>query len=143
LARRKYADLSGEGGRLYGGRYNPQGVPAVYAAQSASLAILEVLVHLDKSEIPEDYLLIGIGFDGRRVMRMFERARIEASSASLAAAPDPDYFRDLFYDSPVLRVRSAIVPREYNYVLLPEAKHFSAQIRWTEPFAFDQRLFSL
>lgn len=133
LARRKYADLSGEGGRLYGGRYNPQGVPAVHAAQSASLAILEVLVHLDKSEIPEDYLLMGIGFDGRNAMRMSKRARIE----------DADHFRDVFYGSPVLRVRSAIVSREYNYVLLPEAKSFGAQILWTEPFAFDQRLFSL
>jgi hypothetical protein len=73
---------------------------------------------------------------------MSEGATMEAYSASLSSAPDADYFRDVFYHSPVLRLRSAIVSREYNYVLLPEAKHFSAQILWTEPFAFDQRLFS-
>lgn len=38
--------LSGEGARLYGGRWTPRGVSAVYCAETASLAALEVIVHL-------------------------------------------------------------------------------------------------
>lgn len=39
--------LTGEGARLYGGRWNPPGVALVYAAATPELAFLETLVHLD------------------------------------------------------------------------------------------------
>ncbi|MGA2738848.1 MAG: RES domain-containing protein [Bryobacteraceae bacterium] len=39
MTRRKYADLNGEGARLFGGRYNPPGVPAVYASERLSCAL--------------------------------------------------------------------------------------------------------
>ncbi len=38
------AAFSGEGARLYGGRWNPKGWPLVYAAATRSLALLEMLV---------------------------------------------------------------------------------------------------
>ena len=38
-----YADnLSGEGAKMYSGRWNSEGVPAVYFASSRALAVLEV-----------------------------------------------------------------------------------------------------
>ena len=39
--------FTGEGARLYGGRWNSKGTSMVYAASSQSLAALELLVHLD------------------------------------------------------------------------------------------------
>ena len=39
-----------------GGRWNPIGTPMLYAAQHLSLACVEILVHLDKSEFPRDYV---------------------------------------------------------------------------------------
>ena len=38
--------FDGEGARLYGGRWNSPGRPAVYTVGSLALAALEVLVHL-------------------------------------------------------------------------------------------------
>ena len=58
LCRQKFADLSGLGAKQTGGRWNRRGVAALYTAENASLAILEVLVHLDKSEIPVDFVLL-------------------------------------------------------------------------------------
>ena len=142
MARRKHADLSGEGARLYGGRYNPRGIPAVYAAQSISLAALEVLVHLDKSEIPDDYVAMGIEVDGKQIQSLsVEDARRIEGFVSSQSAPVEEFQRE-FYRQPVLRVPSVIIPREHNYVLLPAGDEFSARILWVEAFRFDQRLFS-
>jgi RES domain-containing protein len=133
VVRRRYANLSGEGARLYGGRSNPLGIPAVYSSESIALAVLEVLVHMDKSEMPVEYVVLAIGFDGRRV----SRPNLDLSDIGLLTA---ERFKASFYDQPVLRVPSVIVPREYNYVLLPEADGFHASIEWVEPLDFDRRL---
>jgi RES domain-containing protein len=69
VVRRHYAGLAGEGARLYGGWFNPPGIPAVYRSQSIALALLEIPVHIDKSEVPGDYVVMAIGFSGRRVSR--------------------------------------------------------------------------
>ena len=39
--------FSGEGARLFGGRWNRKGWPVVYTAQSRSLALLEMMVQDD------------------------------------------------------------------------------------------------
>jgi RES domain-containing protein len=134
--RRPFAGLSGEGARRYGGRFNPPGIPAVYTSQSIALAVLEILVHVDKSEVPTDYVVMAIRFPGRKVRRR---------PASLIDANElpADRFRTAFYRWPVLRVPSVIVPREYNFVLLPETHGFAASVEWNEPLNFDSRLFSL
>jgi RES domain-containing protein len=36
---------SGDGARLFGGRWNPAGVPAIYAGTSYAISMLEILVH--------------------------------------------------------------------------------------------------
>jgi RES domain-containing protein len=69
VVRRPYAGLTGEGARLYGGRFNPPGIPAVYTSQSIALALLEILVHIDKAEVPRDYVVMAIRFPGRQVSR--------------------------------------------------------------------------
>ena len=44
VTQRRVADaFSGEGARLFGGRWNPKGVRVVYAASSRALAMLEML----------------------------------------------------------------------------------------------------
>jgi RES domain-containing protein len=57
ITKRKHAKtaFTGEGARLYGGQWNSPGTRVVYAAQSQSLAVLEMLVHLDSAEILKHY----------------------------------------------------------------------------------------
>jgi RES domain-containing protein len=127
--------LSGEGARRVGGRFNPPGIAAVYTSESIALGVLEVLVHLDRSELPSDYVVIAISFDGRKVGR-------SSLSAELANQHSIESYRSKFYWSSVHRVSSVLVPRESNYVLLPDAPGFNARVEWIEALLFDKRLFA-
>ncbi len=134
VCRRPFADLSGEGARLYGGRWNSPGRPMVYAAESAALAVLEVRVHLDLDwrVLPDDYVLMAI-----------ETGDVVAET--LAETPaDPRAAGDAWLASgrsALLRAPSFIVPESANLLINPAhrdaARLAVASIR---PFAFDARL---
>ena len=53
VAKKAFAiDLTGEGARRTGARWNPVGMPVVYTAEHSSLAALEILAHCDRSCAP-------------------------------------------------------------------------------------------
>ena len=43
---------SGEGARLYGQRWNPPGLPAIYAGTSFAVCLIELLVHANRKSPP-------------------------------------------------------------------------------------------
>ena len=117
-ARRARTAFSGEGARLYGGRWNPKGVPLVYTAESRALAMLEMLVQdeplharyvvipatlpdglaierVDPAKLPSDW----------RVPQRTEDLR--AIGAEWAASKR----------TAVLAAPSAVLPEETNYLL--------------------------
>ena len=134
ICRRAFADLSGEGARIVGGRWNSPGRAVVYAAETAALAVLEVRVHLDLewSLLPPDYVLVAIDLDELPI------ERVDAFPADTVA------FGDAWLSSgrsAVLSVPSAIVPESRNLLLNvghPDAAR--AVIASIRPFAFDGRL---
>lgn len=136
LCRAPFADLSGEGARLYGGRWNSPGSAMVYAAGEPALAVLEVRVHLDLPPelIPDDYVLMKLDLSGLALEH-------------LAVSPaDPRAFGDQWLEqrrSPILRVPSFIVPDASNLLLNPtHPEAVNAKIVGTNPFAFDPRLWA-
>src|SRR5258707_10888792 len=60
ICRRRYAAdaASGEGARLYGGRWNSRGVRVAYASTSLALAAVETFVNLEPNLRPADLLYI-------------------------------------------------------------------------------------
>jgi RES domain-containing protein len=134
VCRRRFADLSGEGARLYGGRWNSPGRPMVYAAESAALAVLEVRVHLDLDwrVLPDDYVLMAI-----------ETGDLVAETLAETTV-DPCAVGDAWLASgrsALLRAPSFIVPESVNVLVNPAhrdaARLAVASIR---PFSFDSRL---
>ena len=136
LCRAPFADLSGEGARLYGGRWNSSGRALVYAASDAALAVLEVRVHLDLPPdlIPDDYVLIKLDLSGLTVENITD------------LPADPRAYGDQWLEqsrSPVLRAPSFIVPDASNLLLNPtHPEAANAKIVSTNPFAFDPRLWA-
>ncbi|WP_375436356.1 RES family NAD+ phosphorylase [uncultured Hymenobacter sp.] len=55
--------LQGEGARLFGGRWNPVGVPLVYTSTTPELALLEVLVHADGTPLRDLPPLVQVTLD--------------------------------------------------------------------------------
>jgi RES domain-containing protein len=145
ITKRKHARnaFTGEGASEFGGRWNNPGTAVVYTAQSQSLAALEMLVYLDSSELLEKYLLLGVDFD-QSLIRSIEHSalpknwRSDPAPASLRSIGD-DWI--LAGTSVVLRVPSALVPEENNYLLNP-GHHDFARVRVGKPvaFRFDPRL---
>jgi RES domain-containing protein len=136
LCREPYADLSGDGARRYGGRWNSPGRPLVYAASTAALAVLEVRVHLDipPDLLPEDYTLLTIDLD-------------DLAADTVEDLPaDPRAFGDAWLiasRTPVLRVPSMIVPESPNLLLNPRHPEAgAARIAGQRRFAFDRRLWT-
>jgi RES domain-containing protein len=60
ICRERYAAeaASGEGARLYGGRWNSRGVPVVYASTSLALAAVETFVNLEPNLQPKDLVSV-------------------------------------------------------------------------------------
>ena len=58
ICRAPYADFSGEGARRFGGRWNSRGVPMVYASTSLALAAIELFVHLEPGQAPNDLVYL-------------------------------------------------------------------------------------
>ncbi len=134
--------FSGEGARLYGGRWNPPGYPVVYTSQSRALAVLEMFVHLTLEARSMHFLIYEITLPkGVRLKRydgpMHVWRQAQPSSSSQEAG------RAWLTDGKTLGfvVPSVIVPQETNYVLNLHHPQF-ARLRISKPevFSFDSRL---
>ena len=145
IAKQKHAKLAftGEGARLFGGRWNNPGTSIVYTAQSQALAVLEMLVHLDSPELPGKYVLLEVGIDDSLIehidpSRLPKNWRAYPSPARARAIGDEWIVKAT---SAVLGVPSAIVPTENNFLLNPRHKDFPRlRIGKPMPFRFDSRL---
>ena len=144
LCKAVHAALDGEGARLWGGRWNSPGRPMVYAAASPSLAVLEVLVHLDLPAelIPDDMVLLTIKVPDDAMFEAIADIRQSAETQT-----DTDACRqvgDAFLEAGTalgLKVRSIVVPQETNLLLnVRHADMGRVTVVASEPFAFDPRL---
>jgi RES domain-containing protein len=145
IVKRKHVKnaFSGDGARLFGGRWNNPGVPLIYTATSQSLAALEILVHLDAPELLERYVMLGVGVEESLISDVDE-SRLPKNWRTNPAPPGARAIGDQWAaarGSAVLRVPSVIVPSERNLLLNPLQRDFSRlKIAESSPFRFDARL---
>lgn len=115
----------------------------VYAAGSISLAVLEILVHLDVAEVLSSYSLCSIEFD-EEVVETLDRSRLPEGWSAYPAPFELRRIGDAWAEersSAVLEVPSAVVKLESNYLINPIHEDFRAmRLGDPQPFRFDERL---
>jgi RES domain-containing protein len=145
IVKQKHAKnaFDGEGARLYGGRWNSPGKPAIYTAESRALALAEILVHLGSSSVLSKYTVFRLDIKESHVNHL-DLSRLPKN---WRADPPPRRLQIIGDEwlasrkSAALRIPSAIVPGEFNYLLNPLHPDFSEfVIHSPERFPIDKRL---
>jgi RES domain-containing protein len=144
LARQKYADdLSGEGAKLFGGRWNSKGNPMLYTSSTRSLAILEVLVNADKRFLPKDMVMLILQLDP---IAIHVSTNIPDNWREVPFQRSSQKWGDSWLSKSELAVSvpSIVVPQEHNVLVNPLALNFDNHVKMMtiESFSFDARLFN-
>ncbi|GAB1857287.1 RES family NAD+ phosphorylase [Flavobacteriaceae bacterium MHTCC 0001] len=128
IAKANYiADLSGEGARLYGGRWNKAGHSVLYFSSSLALSVLELLVHLDYKFINKNFRYVEVNLPDNLIIPKVET---KVLSTDWRESPPPAFTQNYGTDwltsrkSLVLSVPSAVLPSEHNILLNPSHKDF-------------------
>ena len=136
--------FTGEGSRLYGGRWNNKGTAMIYLSSSKPLAAIELFIHINSSQVMNDiYSLISVNFDNKQVLSLdpsnLPHSWNESPASSATKIIGDDWIKS--QRSLVLKVPSVIFPNEFNFLVNPTHKSFSKlQIGYSESFRFDPRM---
>jgi len=137
------ADLSGTGARLYGGRWNSVGRSMVYLASNRSLAVLEVLVHLSPAIFPANFCLAEFDVPLANIITLMPD-ELPHNWQDILSPNQLKKTGDEFLKQQkglLLKVPSAIVPEEFNYLINPLHPDASKiKLIKQQPFSFDERL---
>lgn len=117
------ADLSGNGSRLFGGRWNSEGLFALYTSSTRALALLETLAHTPAKMLAvRPYLLITIRVPDAVQAKEIEKEALPPGWDSPDTRPVTRIMGDKFLrekKNVLLAVPSVLVPEENNFVLNP------------------------
>ncbi len=133
--------LTGEGAKLHGGRWNTIGISCLYACESKALCALEFAANVLFDEMPED-----LSFTTYEIP---DDCRITFLQKNL-----PDDWREVppsvniqewgskqLKSQLAIKVPSVIIPSEFNFVINPFHLDFKkVRIKEVELFSFDSRI---
>ena len=140
-------DLSGTGAYNEGGRWNNVGVYALYTSESRALAALEVLVHVEESELPPNLYIMTIEIDDSAPIYEVKDSELpkawrQPENIALKTLGDK-----LFGDNKYIgiKTRSAVMSNEYNYILKPLYPGYSNLIKVisVDDYNVDERLLKI
>ena len=114
-------DLSGEGARLFGGRWNYTGTPCIYASTSRSLAILELTVNTSKENLPEDLIILTISIPDQLIHSINKKNLPQNWMKTPAPSNAKSFGTSLLNTMKYLAflLPSAVVPEENNIIINP------------------------
>ena len=135
--------LSGEGARLYGGRWNSKGNSVVYLGGNLATAAMELLVHLKSARALSSYSKMEVSFDESRIIYIdpdeLPNDWTEPTMESTIQFIGDDWITK--QESLILQVPSVVVHGETNFLLNPAHPDYSS-IETSEitDFTYDPRI---
>ncbi len=146
LSRKAYAnELSGIGAAKFGNRWNSKGTEIIYTAESRALAMAEVAVHLTLSALPKDYMMIEVEIPKTIKIEVLDASLLKDTWNDFPHTTETQYLGDDFIQRNthcVLKVPSAVVKGDFNYIINPHHVHFKKiSIVSAVAFPFDKRIF--
>lgn len=145
ITHKQYADsaFTGEGARIYGGRFNSEGLPSIYTSGNLSLALLEMLVQSNDRNYFSSCVSIYADIPVTTIKQMTPELLPDAWDA-VPYSTASQLFGDKWIndsESAVLKVPSVAVPVEWNYVINPLHPDFKKiEIFDSTVLPFDERL---
>jgi RES domain-containing protein len=134
--------MTGEGARLFGGRWNPPGMPAVYLAESRALAALEIIVNAPVEVSALAWRIFEVEVPGDAIETV-KPDDLPNDWQALPSSPGARRFGGDWLNkgrSMALRLPSAVIPEEHTLLLNPLHPD-SGTLRISKPrkFQFDPR----
>jgi len=135
--------FSGEGARIFEGRWNSAGVRMIYCSEHLSLAALEILVHTQPVTLRDKFQVFRVSWD-EAIMSAIDLGKLpkgwNAQPPGLISKNIGDEW--VHSDrSAVLVVPSVIVPLEKTFLLNPKHRDFGKiKIKDAGGFHLDPRL---
>ncbi len=138
------SDLSGNGARLAGGRWNSQGTAMVYTSESRALCTVEIAVRSGLGLLPSGYQLITIEIPDDASILEIRPDQLRPEWRTFPYPVFTRHFGNRFVKDNkalILKVPSAVVPGDFNYLINPAHKDISQiKIVSIEAFEFDERM---
>lgn len=138
-------DISGSGAKQNGSRWNSKGVPMLYTAEHISLALLEMLVNTQFKDYHIALDLMYIQLPDLQSIPDIKPAKLKTNwrdDFSLTKYMGDEFVKQKH--SLLLKVPSAVVEEEYNYLANPLHPDFKKiKIIKTKSFWPDKRIFSI
>ena len=143
-AEKRSRDLSGTGAFRFGGRWNSAGTYMLYTSENSSLAYLETLVHVDESNLPSNLLVTTIQIKDDKLIYTVKDDEYPVNWQKLDNIENKQigdkWMKEVKYLG--FKVKSAVNPSEYNYLLNPLFPGFPGlvEVFGISPLEVDMRL---
>jgi RES domain-containing protein len=145
IAQHRYAlDRLCAGSALYGGRWNPVGLPALYCGASIAICALEKFVHIGSAPLPA-LVLVAVDVPDQSKVLSPTASELPSGWDELPTSVSAQALGRGWLErgqALAMRVPSAVLPEESNVILNPRHPDFEhVTLTVVRAFSFEQRMF--
>jgi RES domain-containing protein len=138
-------DLSGNGAKLFGGRWNSKGIPMLYVSEHISLAVLEMLVNNQFKDFSIELSLLRISIPDSIEIKEIKLSKLKPKwneDFSYSKFMGNEFIKSM--NNLILKVPSAVIGEEHNFLINPLHPDFKKiKIAEVKQFSTDERLFTI
>ncbi|MDH7461911.1 RES family NAD+ phosphorylase [Chitinophagaceae bacterium 26-R-25] len=128
VGKTRYAnDLTGEGAKLHGGRWNHVMTACIYTSESRALALLEYTVNVNIEDIPRALSITTFEIPDDIAIQELTMLQLPGDWKEFPAPSSTKDFGTELLDGanfPVIKIPSVVVSQEFNFLFNPKHPDF-------------------